>query len=346
MPGATPIPVRTREVAGRSVLIDRFGRPVTGVRISLTSSSGCNFRCVFCHSEGIYEEPELMTANEIERIMRVLCSFGVDAVKLTGGEPMLRPDIVEIVAKLRQLPLEEISMTTNGTRLVKLAKPLKEAGLSRVNISLHSSKKERFMLVTQTTRFEETLDAVAEAAAAGLTPVKLNMVVLRGVNHDEIEDMISLAAELGGGDRVILQLIELVSEGEAEKNSYYQTFHYDLADIERSLKKRAVRETVRDLHFRHRYLLSNGLWVEVVKPMHNTVFCMGNNRMRITYDGKFKPCLLRQDNHVDFLPAMRAGATDGELAQRFLRAVEAREPYFRAGRAAGSTQAIPTSCTD
>ena len=316
-------------MAKDEVLIDRFGRPVTGVRVSLNPSSGCNYRCVFCHNEGIYESPEnLMKPEEVEHIIRILYQFGVKFVKITGGEPLLRPDMVEIVERLGRLPLRELSLTTNGTRLSNLAEPLKKAGLKRVNISLHSLKEKTYNFITGATRFKPTLDAIQAALIAGLTPVKLNMVVLKNVNDDEIDDVIRFVGELGGGEKVILQLIELVMEGDADAQ-FYKMFHADLSEVEESLRKRAVKETVRDLHFRHRYLQPNGVWVEVVKPMHNSTFCMGDHRIRITYDGKFKPCLLRHDNHVDFLQAMRNGVSDDKLADLFRLAVQLREPFFK-----------------
>ncbi|MFN3621307.1 MAG: GTP 3',8-cyclase MoaA, partial [Nitrososphaerales archaeon] len=310
-------------------LFDRFGRPVTGVRISLNPSSLCNFNCIFCHSEGIFEEPkDMMTASEIQRIAKVLTKFGVRVVKLTGGEPMLRRDVLDVVQKLGELPLKELSMTTNGTRLVELAADLKDLGLDRVNISLHSLREERFNFITKAAKFDYTLKAVRRAVEVGLTPVKLNVVVMKGVNEDEVEDFIEYAASLGGGEKAKVQFIELVQEGSAV-STFYRTFHVDLTTLEQRFKSIAVEERVRQLHLRHQFLLPNGVWVEVVKPMHNSAFCMANNRIRITYNGQFKPCLLREDNHVDFLIAMRNGADDEALAELFKKAVWLREPFFK-----------------
>ncbi|MEM1994636.1 MAG: GTP 3',8-cyclase MoaA [Nitrososphaerales archaeon] len=311
------------------VLFDRFGRPVTGVRISLNPSSLCNFNCIFCHSEGIFEEPkDMMTASEIQRITRILIRFGIRVVKITGGEPMLRRDVLDIIQKLGELHLKELSMTTNGTRLVELAADLKARGLNRVNISLHSLREERFNFITKTAKFDYTLKAISRAVEVGLTPVKLNVVVMKGVNEDEVEDFIDYAASLGGGEKAKVQFIELVQEGSAD-STFYRTFHVDLTTLEQRFKSRAVEERVRQLHLRHQYLLPNGVWVEVVKPMHNSAFCMANNRIRITYNGQFKPCLLREDNHVDFLTAMRNGADDEDLAELFKKAVWLREPFFK-----------------
>lgn len=313
----------------QKVLTDRFGRPVTGVRISIAPSVGCNYNCVFCHSEGIHEATEnIMKPEEVERIVRIINKLGVSYVKFTGGEPLLRPDIVEIVRRLSRLPLKELSLTTNGTKLPRLAESLRKAGLDRVNISLHSLKEERYNFITGSNRFRQTLEAIQASIKTGLTPVKLNMVVMKGVNDDEIDTAIRFVGEMGKGEEVVLQLIELVKEGDVDAQ-FYDRFHADLSNVEESLMRTSLKETVRDLHFRRRYLLPNGAWVEVVKPMHNSTFCMGDNRIRITYDGKFKPCLLRHDNHVDFLQAMRNGGSDVDLANLFRLAVQLREPFFK-----------------
>jgi cyclic pyranopterin phosphate synthase len=313
------------------VLIDRFGREVKGVRISVNTSNECNWNCTFCHKEGVeIERGTIMNSDEIQRIMRILVKFGVKKIKITGGEPMLRKDIVEIISKLNNLNVDEISMTTNGTKLAKTAKELKEAGLSRVNISLHSLREDRFKLITGNGNLNSTLKAINEAVDADLTPVKLNVVLLKGINDDETEDLINYASSLNKNEeKVILQLIELVYEGRATKNNFYQRFHFKLDKIEDKLRKLAIKIVERKLHFRNKYVLPNNVVIEIVRPMHNSRFCMGCNRIRITHDGKFKPCLLREDNYVDFLTPIRNGASDEELVKLFKHAVYLREPYFK-----------------
>jgi len=309
-----------------TALSDRFGRPVTNARISLNSSSRCNFRCIHCHMEGIKSVPStFMTADEIQRVVGIMSRFGINAVKLTGGEPMLRPDILEIVTKLKSVGLREISMTSNGMGFSKLAEPLRHAGLSRVNISLHSLHRERFTFITRVDGYDETFNAIAAAIDAELLPLKLNMALMKGVNDDEIEEMMRLVRRLGGDGKVILQLIELV----VTDPEFYSKYHYELGPVEERLKARAVAVYRRGMHNRPRYILPDGVTVEVVRPMENGQFCMGNNRIRITHDGKFKPCLLRDDNHVDFLSRMRAGASDDEIVEIFKRAVMLREPFFK-----------------
>lgn len=313
-------------------LVDRWGRPVTGVRISLNSSERCNYKCIFCHSEGIYDDPEnLMTPDEIERIVRILYKFGIDTVKLTGGEPMLRNDIVEIVKRIKNIGIKEISMTTNGTRFAKLAKDLKEAGLDRVNISVHSLNPNTYKLITGVNKFDEMMNAVNAALEHKIIPLKLNVVIMKDINDNEIPDLIEFTGKLNKKGETVLQLIELVAEGAAANSPFFKKYYYNLSEIEKKIANQAIKVERRRLHNRMKYYLPNGAIIEFVKPMHNSEFCMGNNRIRITYDGKFKPCLLRQDNHVDFIRAMRNGATDEELEEIFKNAVRIREPFFKPG---------------
>ena len=309
-------------------LYDQWRRPVTDLRISVNNSAECNWGCIFCHKEGILESHEQMTPQEIERIVRLTNLFGVKMVKLTGGEPMLRTDIVEIVGRIKSVPIEEVSMTTNGTRLARLAAILKEKGLSRVNISLHSLKEDTFRFLTHANKLKDTIEAIKASITAQLRPVKINVTIIRGINDSEVNDMIEFSRELGGGGTNILQLIEMVP---TTASNFYEVYHLNLDAMEEKLKERASSVSERVLHRRPRYELENGVCVEVVRPMYSPSFCMGNNRMRITCDGKFKPCLLRSENHVDFLVAMRRGTSDSDLAEIFKKAVLLREPFFKSG---------------
>ncbi|HVP24013.1 MAG TPA: GTP 3',8-cyclase MoaA [Conexivisphaerales archaeon] len=306
------------------VLVDRYGRPVSAVRIAVTPE--CNFDCVFCHNEGFQGKARtLMTPVEIGRVTKVLLDFGVRKVKLTGGEPMMRPDIIDIVAEIGALLPDDLGMTTNGTKVENLAEALKDAGMKRLNISLHSLKEDRFKWITSSVRLKETLAAISRAVECGLTPVKLNTVLLKGYNEDELWDIIAYAESLGGGDRVIVQLIELVPVD----LGFYRTYHYDLGIVEEELKEKASSVYVRELQRRPQYTLPNGVRVEIVRPIHNVDFCMADNRIRVTHDGRFKPCLLRDDGSIDFLKYMRKGCSDQDLAAKFMMTVWAREPYYK-----------------
>lgn len=263
-----------------------------------------------------------MAPGEIQRIVGVAASFGLTKVKLTGGEPLLRSDILRIVRGIKSVPgISEVSMTTNGTLLTNLAKSLKEADLTRVNVSLDTLEPETYKLITGTNALERVILGIKDALKAGLSPVKVNMVVLKGVNDDKIWRMIDFAKK----NNAILQLIELES---AIEDDLYRRYHSDLTQIEDELKRKAEKIRVRSMHHRKKYLLPGGVEVEVVKPMHNTEFCKYCNRIRVTSNGRFKPCLFRSNNLVDFLNPMRNGASDEALRDLFVKAVKRREPFF------------------
>ncbi|WP_297516000.1 GTP 3',8-cyclase MoaA [Thermococcus sp.] len=306
-------------------LYDRFGRPVTNLRISLTQE--CNFRCFFCHREGQrFLAKNEMTPEEIERIVRIASRLGIRKVKLTGGEPTVRENILEIIRRIKPYVID-LSMTTNGSRLKELAEPLARAGLDRVNVSLHSLKPDVYKRITGVDMLETVLEGIEEAVKY-LSPVKLNMTVMKGLNDDEIWDMIDFSAKTG----TILQLIELEAPREMTETAFFRKYFYPLRPVEKELEKRAVEIRERTMHRRRKYFIPTDYGiaeVEVVRAMHNTVFCANCTRLRVTSDGKFKTCLLRNDDLIDFLSAMRNGASDAELVDIFKRAVLEREPYWR-----------------
>lgn len=270
-----------------------------------------------------------MSAEEIEFTLRLLRKFGVRGVKITGGEPMLRSDIVEIVRRIKGLGYEDISMVTNGTRFHRYAKELREAGLNRVNISVHSLNPETYRYITGGVGdYDGMLRAIDAALTLGITPLKLNVVVLKGINDGEIDDLIRYVAKLNEKGEVILQLIELVNAGNATSD-FFERHYFDLSGIEGRLREHALRVEVKEMHRRRKYYLSNGAVVEVVKPTHNSEFCMGCTRLRITHDGKFKPCLLRDDNLVDFINIIRRGGGEEGVEEALRKAVSLREPYFK-----------------
>jgi len=305
------------------LIVGPYGRPVTSIRVSVTQR--CNLRCFYCHREG--EERDKygcveMRPWEIERIIKVVASFGVGKVKLTGGEPLMRSDIVEIVERISNVNgISEVSMTTNGVFLGDLAKPLKEAGLVRVNVSLDTLNPKTYKMITGADALGKVVAGIKKAVEVDLNPVKVNMVLLRGVNDKEVWNMIEFAKR----NRVVLQLIELES---AREDGFYRKYHFDMTRIEEELEKRAERVTVRSMHHRRKYLLPSKVEVEIVKPMHNTEFCRYCNRIRVTSDGKFKPCLFRSNNLVDFLEPMRNGESTEKLRKLFIEAVKRRKPYF------------------
>ena len=308
------------------MLYDNCGRPTLNLRISLTQR--CNLRCVYCHREG--QDPRSaareMTADEVLRITQTAVALGITRIKLTGGEPLLRSDILEIVSGLASIPgISDLSMTTNGVRLSTLAHPLKDAGLKRVNISLPSLNEKTYSMVSGG-NVTEALKGVSAAVKAGLNPVKLNMLVLRDINTADIPGMIEFARN----SQAILQLIEL--EPVNIKDDYYKKHFFALDGLEHELKQQASKvETRGDMQNRRVYTLPK-VKVEVVHPIENTSFCARCTRLRVTSDGKLKPCLMVNDNLVDILAAMRKGATDEDLKQLFVEAVKRREPFHKPSR--------------
>ena len=263
-----------------------------------------------------------MTPKEIERIIGVAASFGVGKVKLTGGEPLMRRDILEIVEGIGSIEgVSEVSMTTNGTCLHDLAESLKEAGLARVNVSFDTLNPRTYQTVTGVDALKRVVSSIRKAVEVNLDPVKVNMVLLKGINDHEVWSMVEFARR----NNVVLQLIELES---AREDDFYRKHHFDITEIEDELKKKAEKVTIRRMHHRRKYSLPGKAEVEIVRPMHNTEFCRYCNRMRITSDGKFKPCLFRSDNLIDFLTPMRNGASTEYLNRLFVESVKKRKPYF------------------
>ena len=301
---------------------DLCGRVVDNLRVSVTQR--CNLQCFYCHKEGEnYSAVREMTPKEVERVVRIAIHQGIGKVKLTGGEPLLRSDIVEIVRRLASIPgLQEVAMTTNGILLRDLAGPLKEVGLARVNVSLGTLDPATYRQITGVDAVNRVTKGILEAAIVGLSPIKVNMVLLKGMNDDAILTMIDFTRENG----LILQVIEY--ESPLPATEAYEQFHANLDIVEETLQKMAVQTVVRRMHKRRKYLLEGGGEVEIVRPMHNTTFCRSCRRLRITSDGKFKPCLFRNDNLVDFLTSIRDGASDVEIGALLIEAVKRRTPYF------------------
>jgi cyclic pyranopterin phosphate synthase len=291
------------------VLIDTYGRAVTNLRLSVTQR--CNLRCIYCHAEGERSPEAELPLEDIREILRVAAGLGMRSVKFTGGEPLIREDILDIV---RAVPEGlESSMTTNGILLAGYARDLKDAGLSRINVSLDSLDPECYREITGHDRLSDVLLGIEAALGAGLTPIKLNMVILKGVNEDEVEAFLKYVR---GNRDLILQLIELMDVGSC-------TSHAEINRLEEDLAGRSRIILTRRMHHRRKYCV-DGAEVEVVRPRHNTEFCAFCNRLRVTSDGKLKPCLLRSDNLIDI-----RGRRGAELEAAFREAVRIREPYCR-----------------
>ncbi|MEM3697335.1 MAG: GTP 3',8-cyclase MoaA [Candidatus Bathyarchaeia archaeon] len=305
------------------MLIDSFGRPLLNLRVAVTHN--CNLHCQYCHMEGEEKQRENfekeMTVDEIVRIVRIAVSLGMSKVKLTGGEPLLRKDIPEIVKGIAAISgLTDLSMTTNGTRLAALAEELYADGLKRVNVNFPTLNAKVYGELTGG-NLKDVLEGVEAAVKVGFSPVKLNMLVLKGINDNEVLEMIEFARETGA----ILQLIELEPLNISE--AYYRANFKPLIEYEVMLEQKAVKvETRHYMQNRRIYYLPN-VKVEVIHPTENTEFCMHCTRLRVTSNGKLKTCLMRNDNLIDVLTPMRNGASDQELIRLFELANQKRQPY-------------------
>ncbi|MCR6669205.1 MAG: GTP 3',8-cyclase MoaA [archaeon YNP-WB-040] len=305
-------------------LIDRYGRPIVNLRITLTHK--CNYRCIYCHMEGEEKALEELTPEEIERIARVAVKIGISKVKLTGGEPLIREDIGEIVRRLSHINgMEEVSMTTNGSLLKEKVKELAKANLKRINVNIPSLKEETYKYITNSEYSpKQIIEGVMEAKKLGINPVKVNMVILRGVNDDQIDEMITFTRK----NDLILQLIELENIGIDEET--YSKYHADISSIEEKIKNEAEKVIVRrDMQNRRKYILKGGGEVEIVNPYENGNFCSACTRIRLTADGKIKPCLMRNDNLIDIKNLLRNNLDEYELMKFFVKAIEGREPYWK-----------------
>ena len=291
------------------IMVDSYGRKVTGLRIALTAR--CNLRCLYCHHEGEVEPNGEISDEMVVGVARAAAALGVRSLKLTGGEPLLRQSLAGLVAQMP--PTLKISLTTNGIYLAEQAEELAQAGLDRVNVSLDSLKPEVYRAITcgREKDLERVMQGLDAAAAAGLLPIKLNVVVLKQ-NEAEIPAIIDFCREKG----LIAQLIQLLDLD-------HKGLAGDIDAIEARLAAQADSIRTREMHRRKKYLL-DGAEVEIVRPMDNTEFCANCNRLRVTSDGKIKPCLLRSDNLVA-IDSCDCGRI-GELLQE---ANARREPYFK-----------------
>ncbi len=304
-----------------NVTLDKYERPIISLRITLTNR--CNVNCLYCHHDGMVKSEDEMTADELHTICRVAKNIGVRKIRLSGGEPLLKNDIVEIVKKIASVGFKDISMTTNGILLEKYAQDLKNAGLDRVNVSLDTLDRKTFEYITKKDYLEDAKKGILKAVDVGLYPVKINMVIMRNINQDEIDDMFEFCKKHG----IVLQLIELIDSKNCDEDKFSAEYHYNLDDIESELAD--IADEVHERKFmqgRKKYYI-NGGEIEVVKPVDNSTFCANCSRLRITPDGKIKPCLLRNDNLVELISHIRNGENEEKLEKIFINGINNREPF-------------------
>lgn len=303
----------------REKLIDSFGRVHKDLRISVTDR--CNFRCTYCMPpEGLDWVPrdELLTFEEIERVARLSVEqFGIESIRITGGEPTVRARLPVLIKKLAQLPVD-LSMTTNGATLRVLSEDLVSAGLKRINISLDSLQPERFTELTLRDNLPQVLDGIQAAVEAGLDPVKVNVVVMAGVNDDEIIDFARFGREKG----VTVRFIEFMplDASESWTNNQVVTQTQIIEEINSEFPLEAVKRTSAPAT---RFVYKDGGGEIGVVASVTQQFCDTCDRVRLTADGQFRNCLFSVDE-FDLKGLLRSGAEDKEVAEALKKVVQSK----------------------
>ena len=303
-----------------TALVDAFGRVHTDLRLSLTDR--CNLRCTYCMpAEGLdwLPKPELLTDDEIVRLVGVAVRLGVGTVRLTGGEPLLRPGLVGLVARLAALG-PALSVTTNGLALSRLAQPLADAGLRRVNVSLDTLRPERFAALTRRDRWHDVVAGLEAAAAAGLTPVKVNTVLLRGKNDDEAVELLDWCLERGYTLRFIEQM---------PLDPQHGWDRAEMVTADEILDLLGTRHTITPVEQRgsapaEEFLVDGGPAIVGVVGSVTRPFCASCDRLRLTADGQVRNCLFAR-TESDLRAPLRAGASDAELAAALQAAITGKK---------------------
>ena len=303
---------------------DAFGRHIHYLRVSLTDK--CNLRCVYCMPEHMVFRPnhELLTDEEFVTVLTAASKLGFDKFRLTGGEPTVRPGIVDITREIAKLPTtREIAMTTNGLKLRTLAQPLKDAGLARVNVSIDSLDPAKFKRITRWGNVEDVWAGIRAAEEAGLTPIKLNAVVIRGFNEDDIVPLAALTLEHDWQFRFI-EVMPFADVAEFQQSSIVTTQEM-MQRIEAELGTLSVENDGKLDGEAQIYRLPNAKGtVGFISPVTQP-FCASCNRVRLTADGMLRLCLLK-DGELDLKTPLRQGANADDLTELMSRAIY-RKPW-------------------
>jgi cyclic pyranopterin phosphate synthase len=311
-------------------LVDTFGRVHTDLRISIIEA--CNLRCVYCMpEEGLPLRPreELLRSEEIVRVARVAYDLGIRSIRLTGGEPLLRPGVVELVGDLSAVGFHDIALTTNGTRLARLAAPLADAGLDRVNVSCDSLRPERFSAIRRRGNLSKVLNGMEAAERAGLLPLKVNVVVMAGVNDDEVEAFAAFARQSGRSVRFI-EFMPLDAQ-----HGWRRTSVVSGQSILERISARWPLEPIRPEGIdpgsasasapAERFAFADGQGEIGIVASVTRPFCGTCNRLRLTADGAIRNCLF-SDDEVSIRDVLRSGGEDDRVAMAIRRAVWRKLP--------------------
>jgi len=304
-------------------ILDPFSRSIDYLRISVTDR--CNLRCIYCMPpQGIPQisHSEILTYEEIRTLVQAATGLGINRIRLTGGEPLVRADLPELVGMLARIKgIRELSLTTNGTLLKKCAPELKRAGLTRVNVSLDTLKTGRFHEIARLGRLKDVLEGIAAAKDAGLEPLKVNMVVLRGINDDEVLHFATMTREEAWHVRFI-ELMPFNTVAESVPSAELQRRIGSLGKLEPCA---SIDGNGPAAYYR---LTGARGTVGFIAPISDTSFCSRCSRMRLTPDGKLRPCLLGEDE-IDVRTALRNNASIEELEGLIAKAVAAKPERHR-----------------
>ncbi|MCL6430836.1 MAG: GTP 3',8-cyclase MoaA [Anaerolineae bacterium] len=320
---------------------DAFNRPIEYLRISVTDR--CNLRCIYCMpEEGVpqLEHEQILSYEEIARLARVIVGLGLSKLRITGGEPLVRKGLERLIELLAAIPgVEDLSMTTNGILLAGMADRLAGAGLRRVNISLDSLRPDRFQAMTRRGRLEDVLEGIAAAERAGLRPVKINVVVIRGLNDDETLDFAARTVSPGWNVRFI-EVMPLAPDPRWASDGYVPS-----EEIRQRIEAHFGRLRAVDGQGAGpaRYYQIDGAsgTIGFISPISEH-FCFRCNRLRLTADGQLLPCLMSEQG-VDVRSALRSGASDEALRALVVQAIGAKPSGHRLGAVTRGPGATPMS---
>jgi cyclic pyranopterin phosphate synthase len=306
-------------------LADKFGRQITDLRISVTDR--CNFRCVYCRSadpETHMPSGDLLTWDEYERLARILVGMGIRKVRVTGGEPLVRPGVEDFIARLKALGVQDLSMTTNGHLLAERCDRLVAAGLNRINISLDSLDRDKFERITRTKTFDQVIAGIDAAQASALRPVKVNAVLVRGINDDEVEAFAAFARDRN----LIMRFIEFMPL-DADR-AWTREMVVTGAEVHDRIAVRWPMVPV--VHERsetaRKFRFADGLGeIGLISPVSQP-FCGHCSRLRLTADGKLRTCLFSKEDH-DLRFLLRGDATDREIGDEIHAIVAQKEKGHR-----------------
>lgn len=302
-------------------LTDKFGRQITDLRISVTDR--CNFRCVYCRSanpENHLAEHKLLSWAELERLARILVGLGIRKVRVTGGEPLVRTGVEAFISALRGLGVQDLSLTTNGQLLAERCDRLIAAGLNRINISLDSLDRAKFEKITRTRSFDRVMAGIDAAQASPLRPVKVNAVLVRGINEDEVERFAEFARERD----LIMRFIEFMPL-DADR-AWTRDLMVPAAEVKRRIEARwplaSVPHERSETARKYRFVDGPGE-IGLIAPVTQP-FCGFCSRIRLTADGKLRTCLFSKEDH-DLRGLLRGGADDAEIAAEIRNIVTDKE---------------------